>query len=128
MQSKPQRSRGTERLGNRVLAVVILLAICSVSPLRAQDAFSPDTTEKLHQRVQLTGESTTLAQIAAQLSKQTGLKIEAAAYLGKHRLNLQCDGDSAETILKTLANLNDWQWREVDKGVILISRAPGRRP
>ena len=119
--------RSVKRSSGAVLAAA-LLALGGASTARAQTVLSPATTEKLHHPIVLQSGSITLEVIAAQLSQQTGLQIEAAPYLSRHRLTLQCEGDSAESVLGTLAELNEWQWQEVDKGRIVISRALGRKP
>lgn len=119
--------RLAKRASGAVLAAA-LLTLGGASAARAQNVLSPATTEKLHHPIVLQSGSITLEVIAAQLSQQTGLQIEAAPYLSRHRLTLQCEGDSAESVLGTLAELNEWQWQEVDKGRIVISRALGRSP
>ena len=119
--------RLAKRASGAVLAAA-LLTLSGASAARAQNVLSPATTEKLHHPIVLQSGSITLEVIAAQLSQQTGLQIEAAPYLSRHRLTLQCEGDSAESVLGTLAELNEWQWQEVDKGRIVISRALGRKP
>lgn len=86
------------------------------------------TKEKLKTTVKLHLGSTTLAQFAKSLTEQTSLPIQAADYLTEHRIIVETEGIPASTLLSSLAELNDWEWRETDEGGIIISRKPPHRP
>lgn len=112
----------------RTAAFASLVMCSSFSICAAQSVSTPATVDKLKQPVHISADKATLETIAAQLSQQTGLRIEAAPYLREHRTTVQFDGDSAVTLIATLAELNGWQWQEERDGRIVISRALGRKP
>jgi len=108
-----------------ICALVVLIALSRT--VQAQDVRTPAAIAKLQKFIHLTVGSSTLEQIAAQLTQQTGLTIETAPYLRQHQITVQCDGATAQALLETFAELNDWQWQE-RSGRIVIERKLGRKP
>ena len=105
-----------------------LFGIASCISGSAQSSLRPATQSLLTKKVHLSLGSTTLPTLLKALSTQTGLIIEAAAYLQERLLVLEIDDISARVILDELAEANDWKWRETTAGHILLSRTLPRYP
>ena len=88
-----------------------LFGIASCISGSAQSSLRPATQSLLTKKVHLSLGSTTLPTLLKALSTQTGLIIEAAAYLQERLLVLEIDDISARVILDELAEANDWKWR-----------------
>lgn len=116
-------------VGIRALVSIYTLFVLGVHTpsANAQDVTTPALLLKLQKPVHLDVKSITLEQIAARLSQETGLTIEAAPYLRQHQITVQCDGATAQSLLETFAELNDWQWQE-RSGKIVIERRLVRKP
>lgn len=99
----------------------------------AQSAGKPDTSGtvppviassklKLDTEVHLLLGSVSVADFTATLSKQTGLEISAAPYLRERRIVVQMDSVHAADALNSIAELNDWTWRETEPEHIVLMR------
>lgn len=67
-------------------------------------------------------EKGTLRALLAELSEQTGLKVEAESFLIDRTVSVSASGQSAGEILDSLAELNDWVWIENKDRHIFLSR------
>ena len=106
--SAHSRDRFCRRIGQLLLAGMMAAAACGAS---AQSVESDSVTEKLSRRIHLELGKTTLAEVAAALSEQTGLKIEPADYLNDRIMVVRIQGVSARSALNALSELNDWRWK-----------------
>jgi hypothetical protein len=107
-------------IGTTILAVASLLFTIQSTPQ------TPDS--RLDKRVHLSLGVTTLDKVAAEISRQTGLTVEAADCLKERRLIAAMGDLTARQTLDALAALNGWTWRESEPGKYLIARHTIRRP
>jgi hypothetical protein len=92
-------------------------------PARAMPKSPPDDTyARLAVPVHLQLGRTTLQQVAAELTRQTGIKVEVAPCLQARILIVQMDHLSAAAVLDTLAELNDREWYRADTHAVLLTR------
>jgi hypothetical protein len=108
-------------LGLSLLPLAGLLVCPQESRQTADDA-------KLNTKVHLSLGSTTLLRVMDELSKQTGLKIEASDYLLERKLIVAMEGLTSREALDSLAELNDWTWYRTESGHYLLARPTFRRP
>ncbi|HZO90746.1 MAG TPA: hypothetical protein VFB38_20625 [Chthonomonadaceae bacterium] len=106
-----------------------LIACFAIAYIRMPACSQPEAQEaKLAIRVHLRLGPTTLEKVAAALSQQTGLAINAASYLREHKLIVQMDNLPAQDALDALAALNEWIWYKTEPGHYLITRPRVRLP
>jgi hypothetical protein len=120
----------TKRICSPRVPWFLATGLCFCLPISAvaQHAQFEETTVKLQTKVKIHLGPTTVDQVMASLSEQTGLTIEAADYLRQHHLSVEIAGMAASDVLSTLAECNDWIWRESDRGRIILSRPSLKAP
>ena len=119
--SNPVRTLGTG-------ALLLWAVVGCVLPGQAQHTDADRSAQAIKMAVHLHLGATTVAKLAAQIGDQTGLAIEIEPMLAEHRLLVQMDGISAETALKTLADLNGWEILHPHAGHYRIRAIPVPSP
>lgn len=114
-----------------LLAIIAWSAAASATcALNSRQEAGPDDPDdsKLRIRINLTLGNTTLEKVAAEVTRQTGLTIEAVDYLGERRLTIAMEGMSARDALDALAEMHDWTWYRTSPGHYLLTRHTLRLP
>lgn len=108
----------------RFYTLMSIMTCCLVHsvPAMAQRILYDSTIDKLKTSVHLALGETTAAQVAAALSTQTGLKIEATDYLKDRILDVELDHMTCTAALNAIAELNEWKWEEIGVGHIVFTR------
>jgi len=101
----------------------ILLACFSLSlPASSQTVEHKEIRTLLQTKVHLRLGETTLAKTLQEMSKQTGLQIQAQDYLNDRDILVELDNMSVQDTLDTLAESNGWIWYEAKQGQIFMAR------
>ena len=104
------------------LPIVLFGYLCFSLGASAQTVDYKETAALLQTKVHLKLGETTLAKTLAEISKQAGLHIQASEYLLDRELLVELDNMSAQAVLDTLAEGNDWIWYEGRQGQIFMAR------
>lgn len=123
MKTLHQTPENSARRGKWLIIFGMLWVGCSVSQVAsAQTVDYAQTRTSLQTKVNLHLGETKLPRVLEELSQQTGLKIEAADFLQERELLVELENMSAQAVLDTLAEGNDWIWFENRKGHLLVTR------
>jgi len=107
------------------ISAAFLLSGMSKSALSQEAKPSQDPDEaKFTKKVHLLLGPTTLDKVAAALSEQTGLNIQAADYLQTHKLTVQLDNIPAQEALHAIRILNGWTVTKSDAGAYVVTHTP----
>lgn len=69
---------------------------------------------------------TRVGDLLADLSKQTGLDVQAEEYIRSRRLIVAMPDASAREVLDALADLEEWKWFKAEAGRYIVERPPVR--
>lgn len=109
-------------LRNFLPSVAFLIVAMLASSASAQSAGLDTINAKMETRVALRLGKTTLANVVAALSEQTGLKIGAESYLLDRELIVQMNDISLSMALESLAELNEWRVIRTPPDRIFLTR------
>jgi hypothetical protein len=118
-----ETSKRPSRYASMLLSLFLLYtSLCLAPSARAQTIDYLRTRTLLQIKVHLRLGETTLSKTLQEMSRQTGLQIESADYLQERELLVDLDNMSAQAVLETLAEGNDWIWNETKQSRILMTR------
>jgi hypothetical protein len=122
--------RPAGRLPRGVIAGLCLFLSVMALPVGAssQTASGALGDEKLNARVKLTLGNTTAKVVAEELTKQTGLTIEAGAHLADRGLFVNLNGVPARAVLDSLGEMYGWTWYKTSDAHYLLTTHTVRTP